>query len=206
MQPAKKLMDGIAQWRAVQFVSTKIRNRLLVSFLIVALLPLIVLASLLYRSSSDAVMDQAFAQLDAVRTIKANQTEDYFQTINDQIITFSEDRMIIEAMNRMPGALESAREENEITQEDLDQFSKDLKSYYTSDFSNEFKRQTGRDAEAYSQFSPLDDESSQEIGEIVQLISDIADRTSILALNASIQAAMAGDAGQGFAVVFLDLI
>lgn len=44
-------------------------------------------------------------------------------------------------------------------------------------------------------------ESSQEIGEIVQLIRDIADRTSILALNASIQAAMAGDAGRGFAVV-----
>lgn len=44
-------------------------------------------------------------------------------------------------------------------------------------------------------------ESSQAVGEIVQLISDIADRTSILALNASIQAAMAGDAGRGFAVV-----
>jgi twitching motility protein PilJ len=44
-------------------------------------------------------------------------------------------------------------------------------------------------------------ESSQEIGDIVQLIGDIADRTSILALNASIQASMAGDAGQGFAVV-----
>jgi twitching motility protein PilJ len=44
-------------------------------------------------------------------------------------------------------------------------------------------------------------ESSQEIGEIVQLIGDITDRTSILALNASIQAAMAGDAGRGFAVV-----
>lgn len=44
-------------------------------------------------------------------------------------------------------------------------------------------------------------ESSKEIGNIVQLINDIADRTSILALNASIQAAMAGDAGRGFAVV-----
>jgi methyl-accepting chemotaxis protein len=44
-------------------------------------------------------------------------------------------------------------------------------------------------------------ESSQSVGEIVQLIADIADRTSILALNASIQAAMAGDAGKGFAVV-----
>jgi twitching motility protein PilJ len=44
-------------------------------------------------------------------------------------------------------------------------------------------------------------ESSQEIGNIVQIINEIADRTSILALNASIQAAMAGDAGRGFAVV-----
>ncbi|MFN7931374.1 MAG: methyl-accepting chemotaxis protein, partial [Blastocatellia bacterium] len=44
-------------------------------------------------------------------------------------------------------------------------------------------------------------ESSQEIGEIVQLIDEIADQTSILALNASIQAATAGDAGRGFAVV-----
>jgi twitching motility protein PilJ len=44
-------------------------------------------------------------------------------------------------------------------------------------------------------------ESSQEIGEIVSLIGDIADRTSILALNASIQASAAGEEGRGFAVV-----
>jgi twitching motility protein PilJ len=44
-------------------------------------------------------------------------------------------------------------------------------------------------------------ESSQEIGEIVQVIGDIADRTSILALNATIQAASAGEAGRGFMVV-----
>lgn len=44
-------------------------------------------------------------------------------------------------------------------------------------------------------------ETSLEIGNIVRIIDEIADRTSILALNASIQAAMAGEAGHGFAVV-----
>lgn len=44
-------------------------------------------------------------------------------------------------------------------------------------------------------------ESSQEIGEIAQLIGEITEKTSVLALNASIQASMAGEAGLGFRVV-----
>jgi twitching motility protein PilJ len=44
-------------------------------------------------------------------------------------------------------------------------------------------------------------ESSQEIGNIVELINDLAEQTNILALNASIQASMAGEAGRGFALV-----
>jgi len=49
-------------------------------------------------------------------------------------------------------------------------------------------------------------ESSQEIGNIIEFINDIAEQTNTLALNASIQAAMAGEAGRGFAVVAENLV
>ncbi|MBN7755168.1 methyl-accepting chemotaxis protein, partial [Klebsiella pneumoniae] len=45
------------------------------------------------------------------------------------------------------------------------------------------------------------DASSTKIGEVVQLITKIAQQTNLLALNATIEAARAGDAGKGFAVV-----
>ncbi|MCB9431285.1 MAG: methyl-accepting chemotaxis protein [Ardenticatenaceae bacterium] len=48
-------------------------------------------------------------------------------------------------------------------------------------------------------------ESSQEVGEIVQVMRSIARRTNLLALNASLEAAAAGDAGRGFAVVAADV-
>ncbi|QZY54691.1 methyl-accepting chemotaxis protein [Crassaminicella profunda] len=61
----------------------------------------------------------------------------------------------------------------------------------------ENKEATGNVGEEISSLA----QKSQQIGQIVELISNIAEQTNLLALNAAIEAARAGDAGKGFAVV-----
>jgi methyl-accepting chemotaxis protein len=64
-----------------------------------------------------------------------------------------------------------------------------------------FAEQATRQADATdSQIAGLS-EAASRIGDVVQLINDIASQTNLLALNATIEAARAGDAGKGFAVV-----
>ena len=96
-------------------ISSKIRNKLLIAFLVVALVPLLCLAWILHQQSGNALQQQAFAQLDAVRQIKANQVKAYFQQIEDQVVTFSENSMVVDAMRQFPDALKTARQENEVT-------------------------------------------------------------------------------------------
>jgi methyl-accepting chemotaxis protein len=67
--------------------------------------------------------------------------------------------------------------------------------------SAEITRKAADDAQrSYSQIQSLS-EAAQRIGEVINLISDIASQTNLLALNATIEAARAGEAGKGFAAV-----
>ena len=141
-------------------------------------------ASALVGSTSEDV-DQVTTRLAERSDEQANKIKEAITTIDDMATKIREvSQSAKESADVSDKALTSAREGSEAVRK-------------TNDAMASIKDNMRGTASTIKRLG----ESSQEIGNIVQIINDIADRTSILALNASIQASMAGDAGRGFAVV-----
>jgi methyl-accepting chemotaxis protein len=87
-----------------------------------------------YNSARDALEREAFNRLTAVREMKAAQIKDYFQQIGDQIITFSEDRMIIDAVRAFRSGFQGLAGELNVTQAQRDRFDDELSLYYENEF------------------------------------------------------------------------
>ena len=115
----------------------KLRTRLLTTFLACGLIPLVIFGFVNYvtanrsmnRIQRHAVADvraKSGEKLIALRDIKKSQIEDYFNTIKDQMLTFSEDVAIIDAMKAFQGAFAEYREELRIDSEKIDDLRTDL--------------------------------------------------------------------------------
>jgi methyl-accepting chemotaxis protein len=87
-----------------------------------------------YSSAHEALEREAFNRLTAVREMKAAQVEDYFQQISDQIITFSEDRMIIDAVRALRSGFQDIAGELNLMQAQRDRFDDELHLYYENEF------------------------------------------------------------------------
>ncbi len=87
-----------------------------------------------YRSGKQAVSDQAFNQLTAIRATKGSAIESYFIQIRNQIETFSEDRMIVDAMREFKIAYHSLSDELKPTPEQLVEYEKVVKDYYENEY------------------------------------------------------------------------
>jgi methyl-accepting chemotaxis protein len=142
------------------FKHMKLGTKLLVAFLAVGVIPFAVIGVISLLKASSALEKQAFAQLESIRDVKKKQVARYLQTVKDQMLTFSEDRMIIDAMGQFGQAFADFKPENGITPEDLQSMRQRLFTYYKNDFSQEFKKQNdGNSPDVEMCFRQLDDDS-----------------------------------------------
>ncbi len=102
----------------------------------------------------------AFDKLTAVRGIKHSAVEHYFKTIENQILTFSESKMIVDAMQEFSDTFTRFHRENNISPAELKQMRQELFTYYTNEFSQEYQNQNQDESpDAQRFFNQLDDDS-----------------------------------------------
>ncbi len=120
-----------------------IKNKLILSSSLLAAVPVILaglfIESIAINTAKDALEKQIDNQLVSLREIKKIQIEDYFNTISNQIKTFSNDKMIIDAMQGFKPAFYHYREE--ALSGNISQYRSQLTHYYTNDFTNKYKIQ-----------------------------------------------------------------
>lgn len=137
-----------------------IKAKLIVTFLLVGLVPFTAIGLISLLKSSAEIEAQAFQKLSAVREIKKSGIERYFHTIRDQVLTLSEDRMVIDAMREFTTAFANFRTENSLPDERIDELRSDLAKYYIDEFAVEYGKQNdGSKVDVNSLYGALDKDS-----------------------------------------------
>ncbi len=136
------------------------KPKLIIIMLILGLIPLSIVGWLSLEKAETALTAKTYSQLESIRDIKKDGLEFFFNTIHDQIQTFSEDRMIIDAMRDFDSAFQQFRADNNFNSEDVARMKKELGSYYTGDFTAEYKKQHhGKSPNAMELLAALDADS-----------------------------------------------
>ena len=140
------------------FKQLKLKAKLLMTFLAVGIIPFAILAVVALHRADDALSKQAFAQLVSMRDVKKSQVERYLQTVQNQAITLSEDRMIVEAMTKFDFAYDAFMGENNWEPKDVADLRNKLATYYHNDFSKAYSGQNdGRVPDVDRILTQLDD-------------------------------------------------
>ncbi len=142
------------------FRKMSLRVKLIIAFLCVGIIPFAVIAIVSLVTASSALHDQAFAQMQSMRDVKKNQLIHYLETIKNQVITFSEGKEIIEAMEQLSEGYANFAGENEIGAQEISDLKQQLRSYYQNDFSDAFQKQNdGRSPDINPIMNKLDDDA-----------------------------------------------
>ena len=116
------------------FTKLKIGTKILLVTVSITLVALLISMMVSNYSTRIALEREAYNRLTAVREMKSQQIEDYFQSIRNQVRTFSEDRMIVDAMRTFSGAFQSLPGELTARLDDYRDLDTSLRTYYESEF------------------------------------------------------------------------
>ncbi len=111
----------------------KIGVKITGTFFAIAFLSMLVIGIISYHRAKSSLEKQSFEKLTAVREMKANQIQDYFQIIKDQLITSAENPMMIEAMKEFKNGYNSIRTELKIDDEKLNALKEKSNTYFNTE-------------------------------------------------------------------------
>ncbi len=137
----------------------KMRNKVVLSILGIGIIPGLILGLYAYTVTEKSLEKEQFNKLQAVQKIKTSSILSYYDQIKSQILTFSQDRMIIDAMKSFPEAFLKVRQEVQPTPELLTEYKQKLRNYYVEDFAQEYVKQTENKINVDALMSQLDNDS-----------------------------------------------
>lgn len=117
-----------------RFSDTKINFKLTVAFFVIAFLSISVIGLLSYFKGKHSLEKESFNRLTAVREMKASQIEDYFKDVQNQILTFSEDHTIVEALIAFKNGFDSIGIQLNHSEADIERYERRLHEYYEEEY------------------------------------------------------------------------
>ena len=118
----------------------KINAKLTLAFFVIAFTSITIIGFLSYFKGKNSLEKESFNRLTAVREMKAAQIEDYFNQIGNQIVTFSEDHTIIEAMRDFSAGFNQINTELNYSESEIQSTEFRLTKYYEAEFLPRLKR------------------------------------------------------------------
>jgi methyl-accepting chemotaxis protein len=107
---------------------------MLIAFIAIAIVAVGVTGFIGFTIAKNALQAESLNKLTAVREMKANQIEDYFQQISGQVVTLSEDRMIVEATKAFDDSYRENDSELDRSQEEVGEAANKLRGYYSEEY------------------------------------------------------------------------
>ena len=108
--------------------------------LLACLVPMAVVSISAVQQSSSTLESSAFKELETIRNMKAARIEDVFARIEGQIVTYSESRMIVDAMREFGAAFRTLPTELQVTPDQLNNFRSRVAGYYDASFQREYQQ------------------------------------------------------------------